>query len=503
MPGVLVYSILFLFFLVQLRRTFSNYTLSWDDADYLRVTSCFAHSGLNILSQNSELCESLIYKSPIFLHLGSLFSIPFQLFSFTVPDQANFLIEISLGGLFLLNMFLLAVIFFQIRSTRMQSIFVISSIFLFKDSFTLFMTDVTASLLAGLMVLSHLKYRSFHSAATFFWVQFALFIAALGTRTTCAPLIVLVFFAGYNFHRKEPAVFLKALYASVCISIAFSFILLKIWKPVLPSAWAMFGGNQSNYFGAWVRAGKINLTAIGFEKYWQILLIISLLLLITFILRNWRSLFDKVHLISILPSFVVATLYAISESKDSRFLMWPLFSIALILLINLDQNVIRLSPTGSTLRKVLVLSVLTLISVTYLSISTSNKSNYGLKLAKDVYGSIPNEGSVCPLTDSPELNISKILLVDSLNGNAKSITSRIVNIPDSAMNGLDLNQVIMKVSDCDFSYAESRMDFGGMKNEYTLSLTNYLISTKGGSIKFQDYLVIYDKRQSRIASANE
>jgi hypothetical protein len=265
----------------------------------------------------------------------------------------------------------------------------------------------------------------------------------------------------------------------------------------------MFGGNQSNYFGAWVRAGKINLTAIGFEKYWKILFVISLLLLISFILGKWRTLFDKVHLIAFLPSFVVATLYGVSESKDSRFLMWPLFSIALILLINLDQDIIRLSSTPKTLRKALALAALTLISVTYLSLSTSNKENYGLTLAKDVYSSIPNEGTVCPLTDSPELNISKILLVDSLNGNAKSITSRIVNIPDSAMNGLDLNQVIMKVSDCDFSYAESEMDFGGMKNEYTLSLTNYLLSTKREVVKYQDYLVIYDKRQSRIASANE
>jgi hypothetical protein len=503
MSEVLVFALLLLFFLISLRHSFSNYVLSWDDADYLRVTSCFAHSGLNYLSQDFRFCESLIYKSPIFLHLGSLFGIPFHILSMTVPDELNLLIEISLGGLFVLNMFLIGMLFYKFRTRGVQVLFTIASILLFKDSFTLFMTDVTASLLGGLMVVSHLRYRSFNSASTFFWIQFALFIAAIGTRTTCAPLIILVFFAGYNYYRTQPSSFFKALSLSAAIFVIFSLILIVIWKSVLPAAWAMFGGNQSNYFGDWMRVYNINLTLLGFEKYFQILLVILFLLLVTLVLRKWRTLFNKMHFLAILPSFIVAALYAISESKDPRFLMWPLFSIVVILLMNLDINRIDLETIWTSKKKLLISSCLTLLCVISLSIATNNEGEYGLKLAKEVYRSMPIQGSVCPLTDSPELNISKILLVDSLNGNAKSLNSRIVNIPDSAMNGLNVNQVLVKASNCDFSYAQTGIDLGGIKNEFTSQLTKYLTTTKGTTIQDDQYLVIYDKRQSRIALANE
>jgi hypothetical protein len=472
------------FFTFELFRTFSNYLLSWDDADYLRVSSCFAHAGINVFSQNFYSCENLIYKSPIFLHIGYILGYPFNSFRNFTSDQTDFLIEISIAGLFLLNMTLLAYILFKFKSIAVQALFSISAIFIFNGSFTLFMTDVTASLIAILMIVLHIKQEEIISHRNYFWIQFVLFFLAVGTRTTCAPLIIIVFFAYRRLYRFDRKLLKQVSGLSVICLLVFFLLLLYLWRPVLPAAWAMFGGNQSAYFGSWVRAGEINLLLIGLKEYSYTIVLIMVLVLLAYKMGSWRKLFTSKYLIAAVPSVTVVFLFAISESKDPRFLLWPLSTLTVILLMCLDEQLGPLEGVENQRIFMLVSGLAITISSALVIPLASNTASFGLGVAKDVYRSIPAQGIICPLTDSPDLNISKVLLVDSLNGNVKSINSRIMNIPDSVMNGLNLSQVLQKVDGCDFAYFQSKLILGGMKNEFTSEITQYLV---GRDMKVSDY----------------
>lgn len=484
----LIEFVLFIFFLFSLIPSkIGNYVFSWDDADYLRVSSCFSNRVLNSDFQNVISCERLIYKAPIFEHIGILVGIILKFFSFFTVVSQEILIKSTLIFLATLNFFILLFLLKQLKSISLKILFVAFFFSLFYNQIVLFMTDTIASLIAAVMVLIHNQKVSNLSYNQKFKFQSILFLLAFGTRTTCAPLFLFVVYAGFCAHNQNRSMFRRAFVQILTLYLVMFYFLLTIWKSVIPSAWTMFNGNQSKYFSLWTDRAQINLIMNTIVTY-SLPVLIIICLLLALIKRNSLRKTALEQLIEFLPSLVVAILFLISSSRDPRFLLWPLFSIgySLFLHLNVKDNKIEFKQKSLTF-----ISVFTLFSMT--SFITINESQFGLDRINIIYKQIPKTGNVCPLSDSDSINISKLLFVDNLNNTKLNLNSRVINLPDFAMNERGAKDAIESSKTCSFAYLDNNVTFGSMKNEYTPILISNYIHNNYSTKNLERNITIYFK----------
>ena len=122
------------------------------------------------------------------------------------------------------------------------------------------------------------------------------------------------------------------------------------------------------------------------------------------------------------------------------------------------------------------------------------KTDFNLTSALQVYELIPiHGGAVCPVTDSANLNISKMLLIDQINSGKKDLRNRIINVPDSVMNGKSLEEIRKIIGSCRITYNELNVDPKTIKNEFLFeklsaakSYRQVLSTDKKISISFND-----------------
>jgi hypothetical protein len=127
-----------------------------------------------------------------------------------------------------------------------------------------------------------------------------------------------------------------------------------------------------------------------------------------------------------------------------------------------------------------------MVVVMVLFIPAKSSLNWGLQDANTAYLLLDNHlSSVCPITDSPRINVSKLLLVDELHSHEKNLTKRIVNLPDNVMNGKNLTQSLQDFAACKYIYLDRQVSSGTEKNEYLNKYKSKLYG-KGYSNIFTD-----------------
>jgi hypothetical protein len=221
---------------------------------------------------------------------------------------------------------------------------------------------------------------------------------------------------------------------------------------------------MSEYFKSWVNTGGINLHQIAFEMYALPSALVILLILATKSARQ-VIIFCKQNFEAFIPSFSLLITVFVSN-PDPRFLLWPTYAALLLLIFATDVKCQSSHRRSFVLRNDFLIFASIPLAALLAPIFISSDSKYGLQSPIEIHNKIPDTGTVCPISDSPELNISKVLLVDSLSGKQKGLESRIVNIPDSAMNGLTLDDTRKTTLTCDFVYFDTLTRSGGPKNEY-------------------------------------
>jgi hypothetical protein len=435
-------------------------TLSWDDADYLRVSSCFSHLTLDTPNINLVDCEKMIYKAPIFVHIGILsgiFALPIHWFGTLGYIE---LIQISMVSLLLLQLIVLYLICRLFSNSLDRILILIFAILFFYDSFYLFMTDTLASLLAAYSIAHFIKsYARQDFSFRNFMIQLVIATLAVGIRTTCFPLFALVailWFKTWRMNRgRRPLLFqVAAIY-----SLLFWFLFAFVWQSVIPTAISMAFGSQSNYFQEWVEKSGINLWDFTVEKYRLPTISVMLFLILKF--KSIRV--SSALLLGLIPIILMLFIFFIvSDNHDPRFLLWPLFALSIFSVCSASEFAKQESSVRPELVRILAFSPIFVWSI----LLVLPNQTFGLEKSNAVYIALPQSGNVCPLSDSPNLNVSKILLIDSLYGQTKNLNTRIINLPDSAMNGKAPSEVLKISETCSVAYYEAEVKSGTTKNEY-------------------------------------
>jgi hypothetical protein len=443
-------------------------TLGWDDADYLRVTSCMSNFVLSFPDRNLLECERLIYKSPIFVHLGFFSGIIAALIRFFGGFEFTDLIPLTITSLFVVNLLLIKSLSNRLEKLSQKVLLVVFSICFFGKSYDQFMTDTLASLVSGLTIL-HFTQETLNrklSTRTFLY-QLLLSSIAFGIRTTCAPLLLLPLFIGIYLLKENPRKFSRLFTIYVISLIVAVFFFTSLWRAVIPTAITMAFGSQSRYFSDWVANSGINLLTFTFEEYRFPMLVI--LVMIFWKLRKLKTL--RFAFLSIFPAVLVIVIYIfLSDSKDPRFLMWPLYSI-FVFLLSIDSGTQDRSLNRQHFSRLSTLYAAVFALVIFLLYPSNT---FGLEKASEVYGELPKQGVVCPLSDSPTLNISKVLLLDSLNAQYLQLNNRILNLPDAAMNGKSELDAVRESEECSIAYFQVEVESGTYKNEYLATLISSL-----------------------------
>jgi hypothetical protein len=478
----------------------SGYGLGWDDADYLRMTTCLPVGLSNLDFSYLVTCEKDLYKSPIMMHLG-IFLTPF----FVVRSEIDVVLTISL-----LVSLLSLVTFYAYY--KLQSFFpdFISKLILglgiwivFHDFRSIYMTDMINALVIGIATVKFLQI--FDSQDEYYVTKMAMHLGFLsvlvsGIRTTSVPIYILLIITTFITYAKFRS--LKILIFLWGPSALFGVLLLTIWKAVLVSAVSMFSGDISRYTGKWIDNQSIDSFKFTFEVIGFGLVFIFILFLRRLLAKQFFY-SSKVSLIAFAPAFSVFLLYISSQSKDPRFLLWPLFQIICIevFLFSREKQItakvsLKRTPNRLTVQipRIILLSLGLILLGMYSWISVPKKTDFNLTSALQVYELIPmHRGAVCPVTDSANLNISKMLLIDQINSGEKDLRNRIINVPDSVMNGKSLEEIRKIIGSCGITYNELNVDPKTIKNEFLFeklsaakSYRQVLSTDKKISISFND-----------------
>jgi hypothetical protein len=245
-------------------------------------------------------------------------------------------------------------------------------------------------------------------------------------------------------------------------------------------------GKQASYFLFWVGNSNINLYRELFDSYFFPFIVIALmfffLIFLKFPLKN-------LMLFSLPSLFMFIIFFILSDNHDPRFLQWPVFCLFIALITAVSQKI----PGSNSPARTRLFFTFGLLPIVFFVLGTS--SDYGLKYALNIYPKLPKSGLVCPFSDSPKLNLSKMLLIDSLANHEKSLNERIRNIPDLAMNGFTRQEILDFSTQCDFAYYESGVKPGSMKNEFVNDLIEYFYQMKYRVTNFDEY-VIFEKNSN-------
>jgi hypothetical protein len=480
----------------------SSYALGWDDADYLRMSICLPVNLANLDFTNFLICQQDLYKSPLLMNLGLVLT-PY----FMVYEVLDVLITIKIF-VFMLSL-ITFYLYFNLQSYFNSSVtklgLSLGFLLIFYNFRSLYMTDMINALVIVIItfkffeVLNSYDKRQVKRLA----IQLGILSAcALGIRTTSAPIYMLIIYSTYIIYVrfKSRSIFLYLWAPTVVLSI----FLITVWKSVIVSALSMFSGDISQYTGKWINFQNIDsyrytLQILGLGFIFTICVYLS-----RFVQKKSKGL-SKIYLIAMMPALSVFILYAFSQSKDPRFLLWPLFQILCIEIYarthqrNSDYGYPLLKKLGSKLIWIRMLRTL-VVGITLSGLFTFNSipknSDFNLTTTLQVYELIPSHtGFVCPLTDSSNLNISKILLIDQMHQGKKNLRNRLINIPDSIMNGKSLEEIKLLIKSCTISFNELAVDSKSMKNEFlseklsaAISFRTIITHNQKVSVSFNDVI---------------
>ncbi len=458
----------------------TGYSLGWDDSDYMRMIMCSVNGIENTNLKNLIQCQGGLYKAPIFLNL---FVLP-TAFLLRVLEP----LELSYSNAVAILCVLLTA-FCYILTRRILShlasnwakVSFVIILFSFTRKFNyLFMTDLFLGLLTTyicLYFISLSKLKNFEDVISTKRVLFLsiLIVCAIGTKFSAAPLLlyILIFWVRYILKTNVDAQFFKIVFISIGPVIVFIFCLMTIWRAAWNAGLSMFIGTQSDYYSSWFGSG-ISRTLSQIKEFYAIpcLLILAMIVIKLIKKESWED-FRELFL-PFSPLLAGCVMYLVSKTQDPRFLLPILLPMSIIILASMKGHEI-VRDTRSSQNTMRIISMVLLTSVVAGSYSHYSNKDFDLKLPILVYDHLETNGSVCPLTDSPRLNVSKVLLIDALNNSEMSLETRILNIPDLAMNGLSRDEAVTFVaSNCNDLYLESGIAPNTYKNEYLESYKFWL-----------------------------
>jgi hypothetical protein len=460
----------------------ASFALGWDDSDYLRMISCNqnALSSLNLVQFLH--CQASLYKAPIFInlfilpswigqhiiHIGDLIGI--QSVVFCCVFLTLICIALSLRILVRLNSIT--------NKTIFTSIVVLASIhfnYLFMTDF--FLALLTLNISFDFLYLLRLIRNSpkLHLKKLLFLSS--MICIALGTKFSAAPLLlyipILLFqiFLRTRMDRKQKIKSTVALFSPL---IVFASLTLTLWKISLNTGFQMFIGLQAKYYTLWFGHGFANIWYQIHQYYLVSIFFIFYGAILLFIKR-------KIHVMSVeilclsLPFLAGLILYFISKTQDPRLLLnlfLPLSLVPFFVMEDTQGSDFEIGrPRFHRIKAFGVLFIIIGIS----SFELYSGQDFGLRDAESIYTRIPLAGGICPLTDSANVNVSKILLIDELNKGKKSLSYRLINVPDFSMNGENSSAALRRIQhDCRFIYREKGIVSGSYKNEFLVEYTEWL-----------------------------
>jgi hypothetical protein len=458
----------------------TGYSLGWDDSDYMRMIMCSVNSLNESNFQNWIHCQAGLYKAPVFLNLF----VPTTLLFTTALEPLN-LSDIDaiiiLCTTLTVFCFILATKILKYLNNNLAKFTFVLLLFAFSQKFNyLFMTDLFLALLTSLITLKFIslyKLKNFGNELPVKQLALlsCLIVCALGTKFSAAPLIFFLLIIGLRYLPKssQSMYTFKLISYSILPLLVFFFCLATIWRTTWNSSLSMFMGTQSEYYSSWFGHG-LGKTLSQINEFYVIpILIIFSMIAIKSSMKNKREHYFELFL-QLFPFVVGFVFYLISKTQDPRFLLPIILPIAIVILASF-QEVERVNEVVSrNLKKRIGPTILSFL-ITFSSFSHYSNKNLDLGLPLLVYSKLETTGAVCPLTDSPSLNISKILLVDRLNQSRMELEARIINIPDLAMNGVSRDEALDILEDeCKFLYADSGAVPNSYKNEYLSSYNSWL-----------------------------
>jgi hypothetical protein len=472
----------------------TGYSLGWDDSDYMRMIMCSVNSLSETNFQNWIHCQAGLYKAPVFLNLF----VPTTLL-FTKVLEPLHLSDIDaiiiLCTTLTLFCFILATRILKYLDNNLAKVTFVLLLFSFSREFNyLFMTDLFLALLTSWITLKFIslyKLKNFGIKPSVKQVASlsCLIVCALGTKFSAAPLIFFLLILGLRYLPKSSpsAQTYKFISYSVVPLIVFFFCLATIWRSAWNAGLSMFIGTQSEYYSSWFGHG-LGKTLSQINEFFTIpILIIFSMVLIKFSKKNKRQHYFEL-LLQLSPFVLGFALYLISKTQDPRFLLPILLPISIVLLSSF-RDVERVNEVVSRNLKKKIAPTILSFSIIVSAFSHYSNKNLDLELSLLVYSKLEKTGAVCPLTDSPSLNISKILLVDRLNKSKMELEARIVNVPDLAMNGVSRDEALdILESKCNFLYVDNSAVPNSYKNEYLSSYISWL-SQNATQIEFKGVLV--------------
>ena len=460
----------------------TGYSLGWDDSDYMRMIMCSVNSIENTNLNNLIHCQGGLYKAPIFLNL---FVLPtaFFLRAFE-PLNLSYINVITILCVSLsVFCFILSRQILTYLESKLAKVSFAVILFSFARKFNyLFMTDLFLALLTTYICLYFISIYKLENVKGIGSIKrishlSILIVCAVGTKFSAATLLlyILIFWFKYLANNKADNQFLKFILISIGPIITFLFFLATVWRSAWNAGLSMFIGTQSEYYSSWFGSGIARTLSQIREFYAIPCLVILAMIVIKLSKRESRDDFYKLFL-PLSPLLAGLVMYLISKTQDPRFLLPILLPMSIVILASMkDQQPIK-DPRSST-RSMRIISTVLFSSMIVGAYSHYSNRDFDLVLPNLVYDRLETYGSICPLTDSPRLNISKILLIDAINNNEMSLETRILNIPDLAMNGLSRDEALTFVeSNCKFLYSENGIAVNTYKNEY---LESYIFLLAG------------------------
>ena len=456
------------------------YSLGWDDSDYMRMIMCSVNSIENTNLNSLIHCQGGLYKAPIFLNL---FVLPTAFFlRLFEPLHLSYINDIAILCVsltvfcFVLSRKILS--YLKSNAAKVSFAFILFS---FTRKFNyLFMTDLFLGLLTAyicLYFISLYKLKNIEGIIATRQILFLsiLIVCALGTKFSAAPLFLylLILWVRYILRTNIRAQFFKLAFITLGPIVIFIFFLTTIWRAAWNAGLSMFIGTQSDYYSSWFGSG-ITRTLSQIKEFYAVPCVVILaMIVIKLVKRENRDNFFELFL-PLSPLLAGFVMYLISKTQDPRFLLPILLPMSIIILASMKGNDL-VRDTRSSQITTRIISTLLFTSIIAGSYSYYSNKDFDLKLPILVYDQLETNGSVCPLTDSPRLNISKILLIDVLHNSEMSLETRILNIPDLAMNGLSRDEAVTFVeSNCKYLYSENNIAPNTYKNEYLESYKFWL-----------------------------
>lgn len=447
--------------------------LSWDDSDYLRMIFCIRNSILTFDGSGFLHCQAGLYKAPIFANILSVPAIAGEYLFHGMDNSDQLSIALVMLTVMIINTFLSYRILKNIKSALLCTVYLLLFFQILNKFNYLFMTDLMLALIMSniLMEFTKLLANRTTTDGNLNYLEFRIGLgiaAAGGIKLSAMPLLALIpiyaIHVVYNSSsRNRQLAFNRVLQISLP-PILLVIMYLSLWKSALVAGGSMFKGGQAAYYLSWNKNGISHITD-QLTDYFGLAVYISIAGLLLLCIK-----FRKDYIISValrtLPLSIGFILYNISLTQETRFLL-PIV-LPLLSTIFLDADRLQISDIA-TVNQVFIRrgALLAFMFASTLTFGKLGSSELGLSSAKEIYERIPKSGVVCPLSDSPNINISKMLLIDALNNNQKNLNSRILNIPDSAMMGMNQSQVVNEIREkCDFAYAEKEIVAGTYKNEF-------------------------------------